>query len=256
MRGRQTLVGFAARAHFASPFPITGDLFLIPLFVVGIRIRVVLHICHHPVIQHHIEKYSAFSAKNPPHKQRIRYPQAAKRIFRAADKQIPVHNPVKQPSAPGDTAAFAGRRNGKAEGLARPALHGGAEGFRLDCDIGSVQMEPQAPRSPASPPERPHLLQIDGGSVPGAAPERSPADLDGAKLVRNRTCTNEIHHIPLIKVLRSFFKSDRSPPFPRNIKDPVPQTGPFWGWVSVFWRGRSLLPIRWLPVRRVRLRQR
>ena len=118
------------------------------LIVVGIRIRVVLHICHHPVIQHHIEKYSAFSAKNPPHKQRIRYPQAAKRIFRAADKQIPVHNPVKQPPAPGDAAAFAGRRNGKAEGLARPALHGGAEGFRLDCDIGSVQMEPQAPRPP------------------------------------------------------------------------------------------------------------
>ena len=64
---------------------------------------------------------------------------------------------------------------------------------------------------PRSPSKRPHLHQIDGGSVPGAAPERSPADLDGAKLVRTRTCTNSIHPLPLIKVLRSFFKSDRSP---------------------------------------------
>ena len=185
VRGRQTLVGFAARAHFASPFPITGDLFLIPLFVVGIRIRVVLHICHHPVIQHHIEKYSAFSAKNPPHKQRIRYPQAAKRIFRAADKQIPVHNPVKQPSAPGDTAAFAGRRTPRRRGRISARLR-----YRL-CSDGTT-----SPPPPASPPECPHLLQIDGGSVPGAAPERSPADLDGTKLVRNRTCTNSTHQIP------------------------------------------------------------
>ena len=55
-----------------------------------------------------------------------------------------------------------------------------------------------------------------------AAPERSPADLDGAILVRTRTCTNSTHQIPHIKVLRSFFKSDRSPsvspPFPRPQK--------------------------------------
>ena len=52
-----------------------------------------------------------------------------------------------------------------------------------------------------------------------AARERSPHVLDGAILVSNRTCTNQIHAHPHIKVLRSFFKSDRSPvpahpPFP------------------------------------------
>ncbi len=30
--------------------------------------------------------------------------------------------------------------------------------------------------------------------TPSAAPERSPADLDGARLVRTRTCTNSTHH--------------------------------------------------------------
>ena len=54
-----------------------------------------------------------------------------------------------------------------------------------------------------------------------AAPERSPTDLDGAILVSKRTCTNYIHPHPHIKVLRSFFKSDRipvppSPAFPRS----------------------------------------
>ena len=63
-------------------------------------------------------------------------------------------------------------------------------------------------------------LPVDGGSVPGAAPERSPADLDGAILVRTRTCTNYIHQIPLIKVLRSFFKSDRSPRSPPRSPHP------------------------------------
>ena len=47
------------------------------------------------------------------------------------------------------------------------------------------------------------LLAVGGGSV-----------LDGTKLVRNRTCTNEIHPHPHIKVLRSFFKSDRLPRLP------------------------------------------
>ena len=133
MRGRQTLVGFAARAHFASPFPITGDLFLIPLFVVGIRIRVVLHICHHPVIQHHIEKYSAFSAKNPPHKQRNAFSVQRTSRFLSTIRS----NSRPRPEIP--------------QLLREGALHGGAEGFRLDCDIGSVQMEPQAPPFP------PHL---------------------------------------------------------------------------------------------------
>ena len=223
MRGRQALVGFAARAHFASPFPITGDLFLIPLFVVGIRIRVVFPICHHPVIQHHIEKYSAFSAKNPPHKQRIRYPQAAKRIFRAADKQSPVHNPVKQPSAPGDTVALVGRRNGKAEGLARPALHSGAEGFRLDCDIGSVQMEPQAPppppfpssstRMPAPTPNRRRIR-------PRSRPRTISCGL-GRNQIGAQSDLHKLYPSPfVIKVLRSFFKSDRSPRSPRPPSPP------------------------------------
>ena len=35
----------------------------------------------------------------------------------------------------------------------------------------------------------------------GAAPERSPDAKDGTKLVRNRTCTNQIHAHPHIKVL-------------------------------------------------------
>ena len=44
-----------------------------------------------------------------------------------------------------------------------------------------------------------------------AARERSPDAKDETKLVSNRTCTNSTHPIPLIKVLRSFFKSDRLP---------------------------------------------
>ena len=52
-----------------------------------------------------------------------------------------------------------------------------------------------------------------------AARERSPNAKDGPKLVRNRTCTNYIHAHPHIKVLRSFFKSDRSPVSPAS---PVP----------------------------------
>ena len=59
----------------------------------------------------------------------------------------------------------------------------------------------------------------------GAARERSSHVLDGTKLVRKRTCTNYIHIPFFIKVLRSFFKSDRSPSFPvphsSNIKSPA-----------------------------------
>ena len=54
----------------------------------------------------------------------------------------------------------------------------------------------------------------------GAARERSSHVLDGTNLVSTRTCTNYIHHIPLIKVLRSFFKSDRSPRSPRSPRPP------------------------------------
>ena len=61
-----------------------------------------------------------------------------------------------------------------------------------------------------------HSLPVDGGWLRPAARERSPEDLDGAKLVRKSTCTNKIHPHPSIKVLRSFFKSDRSP------RSPVP----------------------------------
>ena len=55
----------------------------------------------------------------------------------------------------------------------------------------------------------------------GAARERSSHVLDSTKLVSNRTCTNSTHQIPLIKVLRSFFKSDR---LPRSPRSPVPRT--------------------------------
>ena len=62
----------------------------------------------------------------------------------------------KQPSTPGDTVAFEGRRDGKADGLIRPAficnnkvcvqrlsaappaLHGGVEGFQVDCDVSAL----------------------------------------------------------------------------------------------------------------------
>ncbi len=49
----------------------------------------------------------------------------------------------------------------------------------------------------------------------GAARERSSHVLDGTNLVSTRTCTNSTHIPFFIKVLRSFFKSDRSPRSPR-----------------------------------------
>ena len=63
---------------------------------------------------------------------------------------------LKQPCSSGDSVAFEGRRDGKTDGLIRPALvchnkvgiqgieaalpafHGGIEGFQVDCDVGSV----------------------------------------------------------------------------------------------------------------------
>ena len=47
--------------------------------------------------------------------------------------------------------------------------------------------------------------------TPSAARERSSHVLDGTILGSTRTCTNYIHPHPHIKVLRSFFKSARSP---------------------------------------------
>ena len=75
------------------------------------------------------------------------------------------------------------------------------------------------PRSPkrtdAISPHRRLDLEF-GKPNSGAARERSSNAKDGTILVSKRTCTNEIHIHPLIKVLRSFFKSDRSP------RSPVP----------------------------------
>ena len=63
---------------------------------------------------------------------------------------------LKQPCSPGDSVAFKRRRDGKTDGLIRPALvchnkvriqrieaalpafDGGVEGFQVDCDVGSV----------------------------------------------------------------------------------------------------------------------
>ena len=78
-------------------------------------------------------------------------------------------------------------------------------------------------RLPPSPP----FLKLYPAIAPrrrripsGAARERSPHVLDGAILGSNRTCTNYIQIPPSIKVLRSFFKSDRSPvsPVPQNSR--------------------------------------
>ena len=59
---KREVIIFAVRAHFASPFQITGDLFLIHLFIVGILICVILHIYHHAVAQYHIENYGKHTA--------------------------------------------------------------------------------------------------------------------------------------------------------------------------------------------------
>ena len=67
---------------------------------------------------------------------------------------------------------------------------------------------------PAISPRRRLDLEF-GKPNSGAARERSSNAKDGTILVSKRTCTNEIHIHPLIKVLRSFFKSDRSPRSPR-----------------------------------------
>ena len=69
----------------------------------------------------------------------------------------------------------------------------------------------------------PHRGQI--GSL--SARERSPQETDGTKLVRNRTCTNEILLHPPIKVLlelertSSFSKATVSPVPPRIIPNPA-----------------------------------
>ena len=60
-------------------------------------------------------------------------------------------------------------------------------------------------------------LPVEGGCC-AAARERSSDAKDETKLVSKRTCTNKIHPHPSIKVLRSFFKSDR---FPRSPVPPV-----------------------------------
>ena len=57
--------------------------------------------------------------------------------------------------------------------------------------------------------------------TPSAARERSSQGTDETTLGSNRTCTNKIHPHPHIKVLRSFFKSDRSPRSPRSPVPPV-----------------------------------
>ena len=69
---------------------------------------------------------------------------------------------------------------------------------------GSGILPPLSKLYPAISPRRRRI-------PPGAARERSPNAKDRTILVSKRTCTNYIHIHPLIKVLRSFFKSDRSP---------------------------------------------
>ena len=73
---------------------------------------------------------------------------------------------------------------------------------------------------PALPPRRRRITEFSKLNS-SAARERSSNALDGTKLGSNRTCTNYIHPIPYIKVLRSamnpwihWFISDR-PSFPR-----------------------------------------
>ena len=84
---------------------------------------------------------------------------------------------------------------------------------------------PQASLHPA-PNEIKHYLQIDGESVPAAAPERSPDDADKAILLRTRTCTNYIRPIHFIKVFaqagtnKFVLKKPRSPRSPRSLRSP------------------------------------
>ena len=59
--------------------------------------------------------------------------------------------------------------------------------------------------------------------TPSAAPERSPADLDGTRLVRNRTCTNYIHPHPHIKVL---LELERTSSFSKATVPLVPLVSP------------------------------
>ena len=90
----------------------------------------------------------------------------------------------------------------------------------------SPTTSPTSPKLyPAVAPNRRRITEFSKLNS-SAAPERSPADLDGATLVRTRTCTNYIHPIPYIKVLRSFFKSDRSPRLPRLPRISTRTTAP------------------------------
>ena len=68
---------------------------------------------------------------------------------------------------------------------------------------------------PAISPRRRLDLEF-GKPNSGAARERSSHAQDGTRSVSTWTCTNYIQAHPLIKVLRSFFKSDRSPRSPRS----------------------------------------
>ena len=71
-----------------------------------------------------------------------------------------------------------------------------------------------------------------------AARERSPHVLDSTKLVRTWTCTNSTHIPFFIKVLRSFFKSDRSPvpPVPRLPRVSRNRRRWLWRFVRRIWR--------------------
>ncbi len=72
-------------------------------------------------------------------------------------------------------------------------------------------------RSPVPLNYIPQSLPVEGGWLCPAARERFSQGTDETILERTWTCTNYIQIHPHIKVLRSFFKSDRSPrsPFPR-----------------------------------------
>ena len=72
-----------------------------------------------------------------------------------------------------------------------------------------------APRKNAIAPRRVRMTA-------SAARERSSQGTDQSRLRSTRTCTNSTYIHPSIKVLRSFFKSDRSPvspfpPFPKSL---------------------------------------
>ena len=95
---------------------------------------------------------------------------------------------------------------------------------------------------PAISPNRRRMTEF-GKPNSGAAPERSPADLDGTKLVRTRTCTNSTHIPFFIKVLRSamnpwihWFISDRLPRSPRLPRVSRNRRRWLWRFVRRIWR--------------------